>query len=167
MEIVDKMEMIFTKCIIGILLATTTAQAQVSEPIKWSFSVVHWSESEASLICIASLEDDWHMYSQFTGTNGPMPTMFTFHSNADYSLIGKVKEESAPARAYDDTYKKEVFWFTKNVVFSQRIKLHSPSNSTVIKGWVDFMIGKNGTTQQPSRIEFSVAVKYEKPVKNK
>src|SRR5687768_10766552 len=76
--------------------------AQVRQPAKWHFSAVPRGGSEASLMFTASLEEGWHIYSQFIGKDGPLPTTVTFIHSDDYALIGKVREESTPIKSYNE-----------------------------------------------------------------
>ncbi len=49
---------------------------QILEPIKWSTSVIKISETEYDLVAIATIEKNWHLYSQNVPDDGPIPTAF-------------------------------------------------------------------------------------------
>ena len=52
--------------------------AQVEEPVKWKNSIEKISNDEFWLIMQATIEKDWHMYSQFTPDGGVLPTVFEY-----------------------------------------------------------------------------------------
>ena len=60
------------------LLITFLGTAQIVEPVKWSSSVVKVSDSELDLVITANIEDDWHLYSQFTPEGGALPLVLTY-----------------------------------------------------------------------------------------
>ena len=68
------------------------ASAQVMDPAKVSCSVKETSATEAELVVTVKLDAGWHMYSQHTDPNGPLPTEFEFTKSKDYTLVGKVIE---------------------------------------------------------------------------
>ena len=51
---------------------------QILEPIKWSTSVIKISETEYDLVAIATIEKNWHLYSQNVPDDGPIPTALSF-----------------------------------------------------------------------------------------
>jgi thiol:disulfide interchange protein DsbD len=60
------------------LLVTFLGTAQIVEPVKWSSSVVTISDTEIDLIITANIENNWHLYSQFTPDGGALPLVLTF-----------------------------------------------------------------------------------------
>ena len=69
------------KKITFILLAFTFfAQGQILNPVKWKSKVVQKSATEFELVMEATIENEWHMYSQFTPEGGPLPLEIIFKS---------------------------------------------------------------------------------------
>ena len=64
-------------------LLSVITSAQILDPVSWSFTQQQLSDNEIELQFNASIEDHWHLYSQFTGQfygdEGPIPTSFTFN----------------------------------------------------------------------------------------
>lgn len=133
------------------------AVAQVLQPIKWQFTAVTTGDHEAKLIFTASLDEGWHIYSQFLKEGGPLPTTFTFLPSKDYLLKGKVKEEGSPVKSYDDTFMMEIVWYNDRAVFSQEVKLWAPV--TTIRGRIEFMGCTYDMCLPPDEIDFSMEVK--------
>jgi hypothetical protein len=153
-------------CILILSSASCTAlQAQDKQPIHWYFNYIPLGDKEAKLIFTASLDDGWHIYSQFIEDGGPMPTAFTFLPSDKHSLTGKVIEESIPVKEYDSVFMMDIVWYTNTVVFSQYIQLNAPV--TTVKGKVLFMGCNNFMCLPPDEVEFSVEVRAEKNGKDK
>lgn len=140
------------------VLCFTHVKAQrVNQPVQWFFTTVSVSDKKAKLIFTANLADEWHIYPQFTQSQGPMPTVFTFLPDGNYSLNGKMKESGAPVKKYDNVFMMEVVRYDKTVVFSQDIDLQSPV--AVIRGKIAFMSCTYSYCRPPEEIEFTMQVK--------
>ena len=61
------------------------------------------------------------MYSQFVENDGPLPTTFTFFDSDKYELIGTTQEDE-PKKEYDPNFDMVLSYFTKEAVFSQKVK---------------------------------------------
>src|SRR5262249_28602117 len=97
-----------------------TASAQHIDECKWTYSVKVTGEDEAVLTFKATVKDGWHLYSQKYTLN---PLIFTFESNSNYSLSGKVIEPT-PKTVYDDIMQDNLVYFESHTVkFTQKIKL--------------------------------------------
>jgi thiol:disulfide interchange protein len=145
------------------MLLPSISGAQQHRPVKWHFTSVPFNEKEVSLVFTATLDEGWHVYSQFIEEGGPLPTTFTFKTDQAYSLRGKVKEESTPYKTYNDTFMMDIVWFAKTAVFSQKVALHAPS--AVIQGKIEFMVCTDEMCLPPDEIAFSLEAKVEKPEK--
>jgi len=97
--------------------------AQALKPLKWNCSIEDRKAGEATLVMSATIEKDWHIYSQFTPDGGPLPTVFTFEKNDCYTLVDKVSEPKAHEE-YDSTFQVKVLTLEGNPVFRQRIKFN-------------------------------------------
>lgn len=105
--------------------------AQIVEPVKWSSSVVKVSDTEVDLIISASIENNWHLYSQFTPEGGALPLVFTFkNQKGNYQLIGKTKEGKYK-KAFNEIFEIEEYYFQNTAKFTQRIKLLNPKLKTI------------------------------------
>src|SRR5258705_3882553 len=103
-----------------------TSYAQFLYPAKWTFSTEKISDTEYSLLFKVKLDEDWHIYSQFTPPGGPLPMVFSFDKNNCYELIGKVQEPKAHVE-FDSTFEVKVFSFDKEVVLKQKVKIKNGS----------------------------------------
>ncbi|MFZ9046843.1 MAG: protein-disulfide reductase DsbD family protein [Cyclobacteriaceae bacterium] len=96
-----------------------------TEKISWSFKVEKIDESHAYVVGTAKLAEHWHVFSvdhdmakaDFTG----MPTSFAFTENANYKLIGKLKDGKKPI-THEDVLGTSLF-FEGTGVFKQKIEV--------------------------------------------
>ena len=131
--------------------------AQQLDPVKWTYSVNETSASEAELVFTAKLDAGWHLYSQYTDPNGPLPIVFEFARSNDYQLIGKVQEPK-PHEEMDDIFQCVVKSFSGTVVFRQKVKRLSDKDFT-IKGVVSYQLCNDGSCIAPEDHDFSFKVK--------
>ena len=66
-----------------IFLALANGNAQIVKPVKWTSKVEKLSDSEFNLVMQGKIDEGWHVYSQFTPANGPLPAEFEFKESKD------------------------------------------------------------------------------------
>ena len=116
------------------LLVTFFGTAQIVEPVKWSSSIVKISDTEVDLIISASIENNWHLYSQFTPEGGALPLVFTFkNQKGNYQLVGKAKEGKYK-KSFNEIFEIEEYYFQNTAKFTQRIKIINSKLKTVDVG---------------------------------
>ena len=136
-------------------LTLFTAQGQMVNPVKWSSRVEKISDTEFNLVMEAKIDDDWHVYSQFTPENGPLPAEFKFKdAKGNYELIGKVKE-SPYKKQYNDVFEVDEYYFEKKATFTQKIKITNP-NFTTLKASVDYQVCKEVCINQDNIFTFQL-----------
>ncbi|MEO8793863.1 MAG: cytochrome c biogenesis protein CcdA [Daejeonella sp.] len=141
-----------------LILFAVTSQAQILEPVKWSFSSKTINDKEAELILIAKIDKGWHVYSQFIEEGGPVPTSFTFKPSPDYKLVGKVSESPKPITAMDKTFDMKIAYHENLVTFKQKIRLNKPKTS--VSGSLEYMVCNDERCLPPSEVEFKIPVEY-------
>jgi len=153
------MKKFFLLGLIGLmgLLGNGSAQAQMLDPAKVSYSVKETSSTEADLVITVKLDAGWHMYSQHTDPNGPLPTVFEFTQSSDYALVGKVIEPK-PHEEKDEMFGCVVKSFSGTVVFRQKIKRLSQKDFTV-KGTISYQLCNNGSCIAPEDHDMTFKVK--------
>jgi thiol:disulfide interchange protein len=141
---------LFLCCVLGM-------SAQILKPVTWSFSNKQVSDTEFDLVLTASIDNGWHLYSQFIADGGPVATSFKFKPTPDYALVGKVIESPKPKKIYEKVFEMEVAFFEKKAVFTQKIKLKVPDAK--IKGTLTFMVCDDSQCLPPEDLDFSFDLK--------
>jgi Disulphide bond corrector protein DsbC len=137
-------------------LFMAAANAQIENPVKWSYSAKKIADKVYDIYVTASLDAKWHIYAQDAG-EGPEPTTLSFSKNPLVTLDGKTKEEGKLEKQYDENFKSVLKFYGSKVSFVQRIKLKSTA-STVVKGTVTFMVCNDRKCLPPKEMAFSVKV---------
>ena len=139
------------------IVFTTALWAQQLDPAKWTYTVKEVSDTEAELLFTAKIEEGWHLYSQYTDPNGPLPLVFEFDKSNDYQLVGKVQEPK-PHKEMDPLFGCEVSSFSGTVTFRQKVKKLS-ANDFNVKGVFSYQMCNNGSCIAPEDRDFSFKVK--------
>ena len=146
--------------IIPFLFVGVFVNAQILDPVIWEFSQSKISESEVELQFKASIEEHWHLYSQFTGQfygdEGPIPTSFAFNESDFFIKQDSVLEEP-PIQDYDPIWEETLKYYEGEVTFRQRIKLltKDPFNIT---GEINFMLCDEAQCVFPMPVPFSFQI---------
>lgn len=147
-------------------LAFANLNAQIVKPVKWSTKVEKLSESEFNLVMEGKIDDGWHVYSQFTPADGPLPAEFSFKdAKGNYELVGKVKE-SPYKKQYNDVFEVDEYFFEKNVTFTQKVKILNAELAS-IKAKIDYQVCKQACINDNMQFTFQLPNKIaEEPVAN-
>lgn len=150
------MKKIFSIILLSIL--SLNVFSQIQNPVKWSYSVENNGTAEATLVIKATIDKGWHLYSQFIGDGGPVPTSFRFNKSADYSLVAGVAEIPKAKPIFDEIFGMNVAWFEKSATFKQKIKVNSAKDFK-ITGALEFMVCDDKQCLPPEEVEFSFNIK--------
>jgi len=132
-------------------------QAQILEPVKWSFSQNKISDSEFELVFTAKIDPKWHLYSQDIPMSPPATT-FTFNPSDQYKLEGKVIEESQVIEEYDPNFEMELKYFANQAIFRQKVKV-LVNKPVEVKGSLDFMSCDDTKCLPPTDVDFTFKLK--------
>ncbi|MAP80318.1 MAG: thiol:disulfide interchange protein [Aequorivita sp.] len=133
------------------LFSVASLHAQILDPVKWSTSVKKVSDTEFDIIATATIEDNWHLYSQEVPEDGPLPTVFTFEENTDFKSLGEVKE-SKGITELDPVFDMVITFFANTATFTKRVELLNPSGTT-IKGEVEYMVCDDTRCLPPNYVD--------------
>jgi thiol:disulfide interchange protein len=138
--------------------------AQIKDPVKWTSKIEKKSATEFVLVFSATIEDDWHMYSQFSDVNGAIPLEVVFNnSKGNYNAVGKAAE-SKTEKAFNDVFGvTETFW-SHNAQLKQTIKITNPANE-VVQVELAYQVCKEVCIQGSNLFEFNTKSLSAKEVK--
>lgn len=144
--------------VLSLFVFASFAFAQMSDPVKWTFSVKQTANSEnAEIIISAAIDAGYHLYSQKPVENGPIPTEFTFDKSKDFELIGKPSEPKGVTH-FQEEFGADVTYFDGKAVFVQKIKILTDKDFSV-KGSYTYMVCNDGACVPFFDNVFSVNVK--------
>jgi len=145
------------KVIIAVIaiLFCIKANAQILTPVKWSYASKKISATEAVVFIKATIDEGWHVYSQFVKEGGPVKTTFTFTKSKDYQLVGKTIEPK-PISRMEKVFNMEVGFFEQSVIFQQKIKLKTAK--ATVKGTLEYMTCNDKQCLPPADENFSIEI---------
>ena len=129
-------------------------QAQVQNPVTWKYEAKK-KGINYELVITAIIEKPWHIYSQNTGKNGPVPTSITFKKNPLVTISGKVNETGKLEKVYDKNFSTDVLFYSNKVVFTQLVKVKA-GVKTNISGTVEYMVCDDEQCLPPSKKTFDI-----------
>ena len=164
--------------------ALSTVSAQIKKPVKWTVKTEKISDTEFNLVMYATIEEGWHMYSQFTPEDGPLAIVLKFkNQKGNFELIGKAKE-SPYQKQFNKDFGVDEYYFEHKATLTQKVKIINQKTSKVAVN-IDFqacqnqcvndnvdltfdipLISKVATTIVPTTIDTSISnVKKEDTIK--
>lgn len=138
------------------MLSAGFANAQISNPVKWTYTAKKITDKTYELHLSATIEGNWHMYAQDAG-EGPEPTTINFTANPLITFDGKVKEVGKLEKSYDKNFNSVLKYYGNKVDFVQKIRIKSPV-ATVVKGTITFMVCNDRQCLPPRDIPFTINV---------
>ena len=107
-------------------LVFTSIDAQILSPVKWTTKTEKISDTEFNLVINGTIDDEWHVYSQFTPEDGPLPMVLNFKdSKGNFELVGKAKE-SPYKKQFNDVFGVDEYYFEHKVTVTQKVKITNP-----------------------------------------
>jgi len=138
-------------------LLSVITSAQIFNPVTWDFSQKQVSDNEIELQFKATIDEGWHLYSQFIEDDGPVPTEFTFTTEGGYSLVG-IPKEGVPIEEFDTNFDMILKYFGHEAIFTQIVQISSAEDFS-LDGNVYFMVCDEAQCLPPEEVEFSFEVK--------
>jgi hypothetical protein len=139
------------------LVFSVATYSQIHNPVSWATSVEKISDTEYELVVTATIQGEWHLYSQSVPENGPIPTSFVFEGNANYLKKGNTKEGEGHT-VDDPVFNMRIKYFGHKATFKQRIKLKSQDNFNV-NAVVEFMVCNDTQCLPPKEVDLKFEIK--------
>lgn len=134
---------IFTLFLGIFLTGIISSQAQILETVSWDFSTEKISDTEVDLVFKATIDNEWHLYSQHFEDGGPIRLSFIFNESANYERVGEVEEITKAKTEYDDIFEMDIQYFAGEAILKQRIKILNESAFTV-SGEMEYQTCREG-----------------------
>jgi len=129
--------------------------AQSSKQVKWDYSARKIGDGLYEVHMTATVNGNYHIYSQNLSVDGPVPTSFKFTKNPLLVLNGKVKEQGKMVKKYEAVWSGNVSYYEKTVDFVQVVKIKSKAK-TNLSGSIEFLVCNEHECLPPSEINFKL-----------
>ncbi|MFT6336855.1 MAG: thiol:disulfide interchange protein DsbD [Halioglobus sp.] len=122
-------------------------------PVNWSFEIIE-NGKDYIFKAIATLDDGWALYSQYTEEGGPVPLLFSFNDKS--VLIGKTEERSEAIKVVSELFEVEVIKFKKQAVFEQLFT--KKKGMKTFSGELRFMCCDDLRCLPPTVVQFDIGL---------
>ena len=135
--------------------AFANSYSQMLDPVKWKSRTEKISDTEFNLVFEAVIEKDWHVYSQFTPENGPLPLEIIFENEkGNFQAVGKANE-SPYKKQFNETFEVDEYYFSDKLTLKQRVKITNPK-ITQIKVNLNYQVCKEVCINQEKAFTFAI-----------
>ncbi len=138
--------------LISFTLITTFIQAQILEPVKWTFDTEKVDDKTIAVTFTATVDEGWYVYAQDIADGGPIPTEFTFETLKGCKTSGKVEEVGKVIKKYDSMFDMDLKYYKKQVQFKQLITHEGKGG--VVEGYLTFMTCNGEKCLPPTDVDF-------------
>lgn len=143
-----------------LLLVSFFGNAQIFNPVKWKTKIVQKSDTEYELVMDATIENEWHIYSQYTPEGGAQPASFEYKdAKGNYTLVGKTVE-GPYKKVFNDIFEVDEYYFAKTAQFKQVVKVTN-NKLKEIKVYIEYQACKEQCIQQDQTFTFVIPEKKE------
>ena len=139
------------------LAFAATMQAQIKNPVKWTFTSKKISDKVYELHIKATIDPGWHIYTVDHNADIGVATTVSIDKNPLSVLTGKIAVNGKPVTIKDPTTGENVKFYEGNVDLVQVITLKAPVK-TNITGEVEFMSCDDKQCLPPASKQFSIAL---------
>lgn len=147
-----------------LLFAFLASNAQIIDPVKWTSKIEKKSDTEYVLVFDAVIEEEWHMYSQFSDEMGGLPMVISFN-NADGNYKPAEKAEESETRTeYSDVFQVDETFFEHTAQLRHPVKITNSDNS-LIQVTLEYQVCKEACIQGENLFEFDTKALTSKEVK--
>ena len=133
--------------------------AQIENPVHWTFSAKKINANTYDVVLSATIDKPWHLYSQFTGKGGPIPTTVVIKANPLLQVpSGKATELGKAEKTLDANFGNPpvpVVYFSNEVQFVKRITVKG-NVKTNVAGTIEFMVCNDNKFLPPTKQSFDI-----------
>ncbi len=123
-------------------------------PVEWSFYSKKINSNTYEIHLVATIDKDWHIYSQHSSKKGPSPAVIDITQVANVRLHKGVKEEGTPVKK-KNVENISVQYFENQLSFVQTVTVSGPVAEHV-KGTISYVAASPSKTLPPQTVGFSV-----------
>jgi thiol:disulfide interchange protein len=154
MIMTDKIKKAISTIIILMVFGVVAMQAQILEPVKWSFSHEKTGENTYDLKFTAQIDPGWSIYGIDIPPGGPIPTSFEFESPSGFEFTSPLIAPRAAVK-YDPNFDMELSMYSeRQVTFTRSVRV-TANRPVTVKGQLVFMCCDATSCLPPDYIDFA------------
>ncbi|MFI8378245.1 cytochrome c biogenesis protein CcdA [Leeuwenhoekiella sp. NPDC079379] len=145
-----------------LFLFTVTGNAQVFgqsdttlDPVQWQAEVQNLDNDTYALTLNAAIDEEWHIYSQFTDPNGSLPLELEFlNASEDFTFEGPTVESETHTE-YSDVFEVDETFFKDKATLTQKIKA-TKKGLSIVKLILKYQVCKEVCINEEKYIIFDI-----------
>lgn len=134
-----------------------SVKSQMVDPVKWNIQLNQLSDTEVEVVFDATIDDEWHVYTNDLPEGGPVPTSVEWEKLNNVKLVGDLTPHSTPVKEIDLVYNLELSWWENHAKLTQKLQIVDPKQGYDIEGYIRYMSCSNGTCLAPKNVSFDFA----------
>lgn len=139
------------------VLSLFSLQAQIYDPVAWSYETKKINETEAELVIKATIERGWHLYAiELPSNDGPIATTIVFAPSDNYELVGKPTEGKYKTE-FDPNFNMDLNYHEVEAIFTQKIKIKNNAPFR-IEGTLESMVCNAEMCLPPEIVDLDFAM---------
>ena len=156
-----------------LLLAFTSLQAQVAEPVHFKTQLNTLQGNQAEIVFSCTIDPGWHVYSTDIGDDGPIKATFNVDKMDGVELVGQLQPRGKVTEQYEEMFGCNLRFFENQGAFVQKIRFTKPQYA--IECYLEYGACNDQMCMPPSTVEFAqkgdapvpAAKQEEKPAETK
>ena len=156
-----------------LLLAFTSLQAQVADPVHFKTQLNTLQGDQAEIVFSCAIDPGWHVYSTDIGDDGPIKATFNVDKMDGVELVGQLQPRGKVTEQYEEMFGCNLRFFENQGAFVQKIRFTKPQYA--IECYLEYGACNDQMCMPPSTVEFAqkgdapvpAAKQEEKPAETK
>lgn len=148
---------LFTVALFFISLFSNTLQAQMAQPVQWTFTAEKVGDNVYEVKAVADIQNGWFVYSRELEKEGPVPTTVEIERSPIFELNGSTEEIGEKKEEFDNNYDMKVVKLLGKVTFIQRVRVKGSVDS--VKGKVSYQTCNGHICIPPADVPFALPLR--------
>ncbi len=132
--------------------------AQIKDPVKFKYNINTLPNNEYEAVLTATIEKNWHIYSQDLPEDSGIPTEMKLSSKEGINLIGKVQEVGKKHDEFSEAFGAQIVYYSDKVLFKQKFKLKDNTKPANITAEITYQTCDDRVCLAPNTLEFEQKV---------
>lgn len=132
--------------------------AQIKDPVKFKYQINSLANNEYEAVLTASIDKNWHIYSQDLPEDSGIPTEMKLSSKDGITLIGKVQEVGKKHDEFSEAFGAQIVYYSNSVLFKQKFKLKNNAKPASVTAEITYQTCDDRVCLAPNTLEFEQKV---------
>lgn len=128
--------------------------AQIKDPVKFKYNINSLPHGVYEAVLTATIEKNWHIYSQDLPPDSGIPTEMKLSSNEGIQLVGKVTEVGKKHDEFSEAFGAQIVYYSDLVLFKQKFKLKNNTKPATVTAEITYQTCNDRVCLAPNTLEF-------------